>query len=81
MKPVLAVSKFDSMKMYSRIDFVMPITLTSLQALSVDMPTTSPTDVPESEIARTKFSGPMTFVITAPSGKYSHVGACLSAAA
>ncbi len=69
------------MKIRSWIALVIPITLTGLQALSVEMPTTVSTGSRCSRIARTMFSGPPMLVRTASNGKYSQVGTCLSAAA
>ena len=69
------------MKTRSWMALVMPITLTGLQALSVEMPTTVSTGRRCSRMARTMFSGPPMFVCTASKGKYSQVGTCFSAAA
>ena len=51
------------MKTRSWMALVMPITLTGLQALSVEMPTTVSTGSSCSRIARTMFSGPAMFVV------------------
>ena len=59
----------------------MPMTLMGLQALSVEMPITASTRELAAMVARTSASAPMTFVRTASTGKYSHVGTCFSAAA
>ena len=69
------------MKMRSCSDLVMPITLTGLHALSVEMPITVCTGYWFSWIARTMFAAPMQLVRIACSGKYSQVGTCFSAAA
>ncbi len=69
------------MKTRSWIALVIPITLTGLQALSVETPTTVSTGRSCSWMARTMFSGPAMLVITASNGKYSQVGTCFSAAA
>ena len=61
--------------------FVIPITLTGLQALSVEMPTTASTWRALVRTARTSASAPSTLVRTASMGKYSQVGTCFSAAA
>ncbi len=60
---------------------VIPITLTGLHALSVEIPTTVSTGRRRSRIARTMFSAPITFVRTASTGWYSQVGTCFIAAA
>ncbi len=59
----------------------MPMTLTGLHALSVEMPTTVSTGSCCSLIARTMFCAPITLVRTASNGKYSQVGTCFIAAA
>ena len=56
---------FAWMKTRSWIAFVMPITLTGLHALSVEMPTTVSTGRLCSSMARTMFSGPRMLVCTA----------------
>ena len=61
--------------------FVMPITLTGLQALSVEIASATSTSAPGERIARTTLLAPRTFVFTASMGSYSHEGTCLRAAA
>ena len=61
--------------------FVMPITLTGLHALSVEIAIANSTSVPVIAMARVTFDAPKTFVITASRGAYSHDGTCFSAAA
>ena len=63
----------------SIIALLMPIALMGYTALSVLKQTTDCT--PAWSAARTTFSLPMTFVLTASMGKNSHEGTCFSAAA
>ena len=70
------------MKTRSWMALVMPITLTGLQALSVEIADHGLDAAGScSRMARTMFSGPPMLVCTASKGKYSQVGTCFSAAA
>ena len=72
---------FAAAKIRSWSAFVIPMTFTGSQALSVETPTTVSTGCPCSRMARTMFTAPTQFVSSACSGKYSQVGTCLRAAA
>ena len=69
------------MTMRSWIAFVMPMTLTGLHALSVEMPITVCGRLDSRIARRPRCRAPVMLVATACAGKYSQVGTCFIAAA